>query len=892
MDADLVDLLANGATLVTPNRRLAADLARRYATACRAAGATVWRTADILPLSAWLQRSLQRILRDDARMQCLAPVQEQVLWQRVLSEHADAFPLVDIPAAARLARDAHGLALAWRLPLVGRAASVSDDGAAFLRWRARFHRRCEDEGWIDGPHGLDLLIEAAGRAALPCADALIAYGFDALSVQQRELLDALRRRGAAVHVARPDAVPGSVSVAACDDQSDEWQQVAHAVRAVLEAQPSASVGIVVPTLAQERAKVMRIFDDVLDPGRATRFDRGPRPYNVSAGAPLSAHPLVHAALCVLRLAAGAIAWDELGSLLRSPFLADAQSERSARAALDAHLRRLGMLELDAARLADIVHRVRPDAPHACPRLTQRLAAWLEQRRQAVRARRSPSAWGAQVATLLTGLGWPGERSLDSEEHQTLEKWHALLGELAHLDAVLGAIEFPALCAQLTRLASDTTFQPESSACNVQILGVLESAGLRFDHLFVTGMHAEAWPQAARPNPFLPVELQRAHEVPHASAQWELAFAQRMLSSWSGAATQVRFTCASRDGDRRLRPSPLLRAFDVAPMPGRGIGHAKRIFSAARIEQIDEGDALPVAPRWNVAVGSALFANQAACPFRAFVMHRLGAQPLEDPVPGLDARRRGSLLHDALHRLWQRWQTQAHLAALPVERVDADITATVDAALDALQRQRPDLVTSAFRALERVRLRRLIEQLVVLERQRAPFTVEGSEVRHDASFAGLQLNLRIDRVDRLDDGRLVVLDYKTGRTGVGNWYGERPEDPQLPLYAVLQTQPVAGLAFVSLRAEGVAFKGLGEDGGLLPGVPTPDAEQCGTADWQALLGGWRGTLERLASAFLEGVVRVDPKRFPATCQYCPLDAMCRVRELLDGAVADDDGGQDA
>ena len=63
--------------------------------------------------------------------------------------------------------------------------------------------------------------------------------------------------------------------------------------------------------------------------------------------------------------------------------------------------------------------------------------------------------------------------------------------------------------RVKRLAAQTLFQPEAPDVPIQVLGVLESAGLEFDHLWVMGLTDEAWPIPARPNPFIPVALQRA-----------------------------------------------------------------------------------------------------------------------------------------------------------------------------------------------------------------------------------------------------------------------------------------------------------------------------------------------------------------------------------------------
>ena len=147
--------------------------------------------------------------------------------------------------------------------------------------------------------------------------------------------------------------------------------------------------------------------------------------------------------------------------------------------------------------------------------------------------------------------------LDSEEFQTFKKWRELVLGLSELDPVLGSLRYDEALSWLARLSAETLFQPESEEVPIQVLGVLEAAGIEFDHLFVTGIHDEVWPQAVRPSPLLPAALQRAHKVPHASAEWELGFAQRMTALWLRAAPRVVLSHPMREGDRVFRPSPLL-----------------------------------------------------------------------------------------------------------------------------------------------------------------------------------------------------------------------------------------------------------------------------------------------------------------------------------------------
>ena len=62
---------------------------------------------------------------------------------------------------------------------------------------------------------------------------------------------------------------------------------------------------------------------------------------------------------------------------------------------------------------------------------------------------------------------------------------------------------PRRCRFLKRHCADTLFQPESPDAPIQILGVLESAGLRFDCLWVSGLTDEAWPLDAQAQPLHP-----------------------------------------------------------------------------------------------------------------------------------------------------------------------------------------------------------------------------------------------------------------------------------------------------------------------------------------------------------------------------------------------------
>ena len=76
----------------------------------------------------------------------------------------------------------------------------------------------------------------------------------------------------------------------------------------------------------------------------------------------------------------------------------------------------------------------------------------------------------------------------------------------------------------------------------------------------------AWPPRPRPSPLLPAELQRAAGTAHASAEVELDFARRVHQRLLRSAPDVLFSYARADGNRVLRPSPLLAGLPEAALP--------------------------------------------------------------------------------------------------------------------------------------------------------------------------------------------------------------------------------------------------------------------------------------------------------------------------------------
>jgi ATP-dependent helicase/nuclease subunit B len=867
-------------------QRLATHIQGAYAHWQAARGVSVWATPAIVTVDGFIADQSQRQRLRSGEPAALSAAETELLWRLIVAESREETTLLREADAARAAAEAwrlcHDHALDLPLP------ELTPEVAMFNRWADSYRRRCERLARPDASLQRAQIIARLADTGLPSQ--VVLAGFDLLPPWLQSLASALTERGCALarlsdpqHAARIEA-----GTAASAEQ--ELRAAALWVREHAERAPQARIGVVVPDLQARRDDVLRVFDQILSPSHdGLHAGAAPRPYNLSLGAPLTQQALVHCALQLLQLGVGGLELAAAGSLLCSPYWGD-EDERLQRAQLDRRLRAEGHLQVDAA----LLQRLAP------PALRARFAALL---RQDPNRRAALSEWSERFSGWLDAAGWPGARTLDSHEYQVLEAWRALLAELAALGDVLGAVPASGALAQLGALASARVFQTQTPPVNIQVLGALEAVGLEFDALWVLGLDDERWPPAGRPNPYIPFELQRRRGLPHASTAQELAWAQACTQRWRQAAREVVLSWPAADGDRPLSASPLIRAEAAAARQLQADALSPRwrlLRGIAEDETIADAYAPPPDLAQPLPGGARLIGDQATCPFRAWARHRLGAEALDEAGYGPTPIDRGQLVHRAMETLWRNWRDHATFAALDPAMLDAQLAAAVDAALQWLAERAPQRLPPTLRALEATRLQRLLSDWLAIERARPPFVVEQIEgappdaavgAGRDApprSFGPLLLRLRPDRVDRLEDGRRLVIDYKTGIGRKPPWRDARAEEPQLALYALTEPQ-IGGIAYARLRAGGIGFDGIAEDAQLAPGLKdwTGYAETRNANDWNALLGRWRGELETLAGELQRGLASVTPKHPRQSCRDCDLHALCRIREAAPEAADDGD-----
>ena len=449
-------------------------------------------------------------------------------------------------------------------------------------------------------------------------------------------------------------------------------------------------------------------------------------------------------------------------------------------------------------------------------------------------------------------------------------WQASLDELARLTPVLGELSIDAALFELERILSSPAPAP-LPVRGVHLLGRIEQVGPGYSAVWATGFTDAYWPEAPMGNPLLPRALQRAHGMPRATPQDARDRSVRNLERLAGRVPDLIVSWPARVYDYETEPSPAVRdwpratdaiATVVAPPP-RPTRPRTTVTDAAPPFRANE---LPG--------GAGMLNRQARYPLLAFCRDRLRARELEPLGFGLSSRLRGIVVHRALEGLSQTLPTQADLVATSPDQLGRAAERTLGSVFGSAQRP--------LRALFELELEQL--HAVLADGSTARELARRSRCSQSnkkawCSSVRWTLSVRVDRLDRLDDGTVAIIDFKTGdRATSADWFGPRLRDAQVPLYAIQTAEPVGAAVVARVRPAGTSYSGV-----------WPDAAFAGraarlAADWPAQLKDWRTQLERLAEEFATGDVRM----FAADSEsaggaYAPLTRIAEQLALARGAV---------
>ncbi|MCB2079399.1 MAG: double-strand break repair protein AddB [Novosphingobium sp.] len=285
---------------------------------------------------------------------------------------------------------------------------------------------------------------------------------------------------------------------------------------------------------------------------------------------------------------------------------------------------------------------------------------------------------------------------------------------------------------------------------VSIYGLLEARMGRADLVICGGMVEGVWPASPAPDSLLPPAVLRALGVP--GADFRIGLAAHDLAGALGA-PEIVLSWALRDEGAPVIPSRFV--LRVRAMLGELADRHRETDTVRLARDIDHAEPakpyprpkpMPDAEQRLVSVSATGLDRLRSDPYQFYASSILGLRSLD----ALDAEPSAPWKGIAVHEILDRW----HKAGEPPDR----LLPIAEEVLDEMSAH------PLMRSLWRPRLIAALEWIgeqIVLQRDEGRQVLK-TEIKGSMDYLGVHIHGRADRIDRLADGSLGIVDYKTGQ----------------------------------------------------------------------------------------------------------------------------------
>lgn len=619
------------------------------------------------------------------------------------------------------------------------------------------------------------------------------------------------------------------------DPAEEAQAIAIALREALE-----TSGRTAALVTPDRALAARVSAHLKRWGIAA---------DDSAGRPLAQTPPGTLLLALAHAAAERFAPVPLLALLKHPLVMAGEGR---------------LVWLDGARALDLALRG-PRPPAGLDGVTRHLdgeaLAWWEKAVPLLRPLETAFAGGASFAGLLAAIReaaqalggdgvWSGPAGRAAAERLAALEEHAGEGPEA-----LAPAAFPALLERL--LAADAVRPPYGQHPRLSIWGLIEARLQQADLVILGGLNEGVWPALPAPDPWLAPRLRADLGLP--SLERRIGLAAHDFAAGLGA-RQVLVTRARRDARSPtvasrfwLRLEAMTGGFARAPELRRW---TRAIDTPSGYHPAERPAPSPTDRPTRISVTEV--DRLKADPFAFYARRILGLRSL-DPV---DADPTAAWRGTAVHKVLEDWMREDDCDPAKLRPRAEAFLAGGDA-------------HPLMRALWQPRLMEAIDFIAAeVEKNRRDGRVPlAPEVEGRIEIAGVTLRGVADRIDRLPDGGLAIVDYKTGQPPSGKAVAAG-YSLQLGLIGLIAER--GGFDGIEGAAAAFEYWSLARKGGSLGYVTSPVGGRSGLdpADFTAAAA---ANFAEAAAQWLTGDAPFTAKLHPEYAPYGDYDQLMRLDE---------------
>lgn len=825
----LQHLLHEGATVITPNNRLSSAILHDYFY--KFPEKTIVKP-QCLPYNTLLTHSYKQLGYENPTEhypKLLTALQCQHVWKELISSEEEVTYTTGLKDAVL---EAWERCEQWNVSVEHPSFQFTMQTKYFQKWWRQFQQRIEQ---MHAVHELQIVPCLIRNNYSGFTKNLVWACFDEFTPQQLTLQNYLEEQGHTLY--QYDLEPNSKdpSVCAAEDDRKEYAHLISWLKLKMQT-PNRRVAVVIPDLQNKSQAVQRKL--------LSHFEKSQ--FNISLGQSLITFHLVSHALTWINLNCRQLSNHQAALLLQSPYLGQAKEEFIHRSQC---LQESDVFEKPIIPFKTFIAQISKLSPKLAE-LLKNVSDYPE--------KTSIIQWIDLFQDRLNKLGFPGDYGLSSEQYQCFNRFASVFDELRQLHLVKQSFTQSEALEALLTLVENTIFQAQTINAPIQILGMLEASGCEFDSIWVMGLTDQCLPQTTRLSAFIPSHLQKDLCMPRSLPERELAFAKKTLRRLQSGSNDTVFSYAKFLEDTPCLPCTLISEYPIYS----AMNSQELPETVSLLIQEDECYEIPVQQAETISGGTSLLSNQAKCPFKAFAEHRLKAKPIPQSSVGIDDRDKGTLVHKVLELFWRSVQHSEKLRKLNPDELHDEIHQAIEQAMHPLAH-----LSSLIREVEYKRLMRIVLTYLDWEKQRQPFSIGALEENHSIQLAGLDFNVRVDRIDLAGQSKWII-DYKSSLPSSKPWSQDRPLEPQLLLYALLDEQ-INTLLFIQLKTGKIQVGGFSEVQHDFKEIVSIKEEE----HWEDYRQKWRTQLNALADEFQKGHCPPQPESL-AICQHCNFQQLCR------------------
>ena len=311
---------------------------------------------------------------------------------------------------------------------------------------------------------------------------------------------------------------------------------------------------------------------------------------------------------------------------------------------------------------------------------------------------------------------------------------------------------------------------------LQVMGVLETRNLDFEHVLLLSCNEGNMPKGVNDSSFIPHSIRQAYELTTVENKVSIYayYFHRLLQRAKDVT--ILWNNATEDGQRgemsRFMLQLLVESGQHITQHTLQSGKSIARYTPAPIEKtphvLDLLNQQFIGP--DALLSPSAINKYMRCQLQFYYRYIAGIKEPDEPADEqeLDNRIFGNIFHQAADTLYH--QLPKHVTREALDQLLKSKIAIGKAVDDAFHEELPHALIGGLHLINREVIIRYLRQLIEIDKAIAPFDILGLEcdvyrelaVSDGQSASSLQLRLggRIDRLDQMGDGRIRVVDYKT------------------------------------------------------------------------------------------------------------------------------------